>query len=59
MGQLIHSFSLPWWFWLGFGVFLTLFVVKPAFRNEIDAVFARMLGMRPKQRHQKQQEKDE
>jgi hypothetical protein len=50
MHQLFASFSLPWWFWVGLGVFLTLLVVSPKVRTESDAFLARLLGMKPKQR---------
>ena len=46
MHQLINSFSIPWYIWLGLGVFLTLLITKPAVRHESDAFLARLLGMR-------------
>lgn len=48
MESLIHSFEIPWYIWMGFGAVIVLFLVKPAFRANIDALLARMLGLRPK-----------
>lgn len=48
MHALMASWSIPWYIWMGLGAFLTLFFVKPAFRANIDALLARMLGMKPR-----------
>ena len=57
MGDLIANFSLPWYFYFGFGVIITLLLVHRGFRNEVDALLARMLGMKP--RRQPKLEDDE
>jgi hypothetical protein len=57
MHDLMKSFSIPWYIYVGLGAFLTLLLTKSGFRSEIDSLLAHMLGMRP--RKQPKQEEDE
>lgn len=50
MTVLIHGFSLPWYFYVGLGGFITLFIVNPKFRSEIDVFLAHVLGLQPKKK---------
>lgn len=48
MHQLMSQWSLPWYIYVGVGIFLALFLFKPAFQKECDKMLARMLSMKPK-----------
>jgi hypothetical protein len=57
--SIINTFTIPWYIWVGIGVFLTLMIVSPNFRHESDAFLARLLGMRPKQQRNRQVEDED
>ncbi len=59
MREIMSHWSLPWYFYLGFGVFLTLLVVKPAFRDGFYAFVARMLNMKPRKNQTRNENEDE
>ena len=58
MDNLIHNFSLPPYIWIGLGAVITLLLVHRGFRGQADALFARMLGMRPR-KHQSEPDDEE
>ena len=58
MHNLIDSFSLPPYIWIGLGVVLTLLITHARFRGQTDSLFARMLGMRPKRQARHDDEED-
>ena len=42
------SFDLPWYLWLGFGVFLGLLIGNKKFRDEFDKILGKVTGGKPK-----------
>ena len=59
MDNLIKSISFPPYIWIGLGAVITLLLVHRGFRGQADALFARMLGMRPKKGAQQDDDEDE
>ena len=54
MGQLIMGWSLPWYIWVIFGLFLGGVLFNKNFRDEADGFLAHMMGMKPKSRRRKE-----
>jgi hypothetical protein len=59
MHQLLESWSVPWYIWLGLGAFITLLLTSAGFRRESDSFLARLLGMKPRKQPRIQPDEDE
>jgi len=49
MTDLVMSFSIPWWIYVGFGMILCGLLWHNKFREEIDQVLATILGLKPRE----------
>ena len=54
MTNLIQSFSLHWYIWVIFGLFLGGVLFNKNFRDEADGFLAHMMGMKVKKRRGKE-----
>ncbi len=53
MTDLLRGFSLPWYVVGMFWLFLGGLLFHKGFRDEVDAVLANMMGMKPKNKRNK------
>lgn len=53
MTNLLHSFSLPWWFWMMLGGAIIGYVTHKGFHKGIDELVSYMLGLEARKPHKK------